>query len=83
MSEEQEAVDWLKSKLVPKEPPKGQYRGPFRKGPRAYVPCPMCTYTLRARDPEYTGAVGTSKQHQRQHLKDHRLAQLFLKPVSE
>ncbi len=82
MSDEaKEALEWMQKKLGPKAPPRGQYTGPFSKGPRAYVPCPMCTNVMIARDPDYKGTVGTSKQHQRQHLKDHRLAALYLKQV--
>jgi hypothetical protein len=77
--EEKEAVEWLKGKLVSKQPPKHQHTGPFSKGPRAFVPCPMCTSKAVADDPKFTGTIGTSKQHQRQHLKDHREARLFLK----
>ena len=71
--EEKEAVEWLKDKLIPKQPPKGQYRGPFSKGLRVYVPCPICTQMARGQDPKFAGIVGTAKATQRQHMKDHKL----------
>lgn len=63
-----------KKQTSPKEPPRGQYKGPFSKGPRAYVLCPMCTFTF----PRRVGSVGigVAKQHVRSHLKLHRLGKI-------
>lgn len=71
MTEEQQALEWLKKQLV-NHPPRHQHTGPFRKGPRMYVPCPICTQMAVSIDSTFKGVVGTAKQTQRQHMKDHR-----------
>lgn len=80
-SNAEEAIEWLKSRLADPKVPRHQHKGPFTKGPRAYVPCPICTQMIRASDPKYDGIiVGTAKQTQRRHMKDHKLG-LIRKPT--
>lgn len=61
------------------DPPRHQQKGPIVKGPRAYLPCWLCT-ALMAEDGKRVRIIGTTKQGLRAHLESHRQGRI-VKPT--